>query len=142
MADQEGFAIKGNYADAGPSVVIEDDGRVGYAYFLSKGGAIVGDVWLYNRCKAPLSPEWIDRNKMPFANPTGFSNEDNIFEPPDAPGELDIRWSNSPSGPCARIYLRGLLIAELAEGLKPGFALAALKDGPLAMVLRAARDAD
>ncbi len=141
MEERKGFAIEGKYADAGPSVVIEDDGRVGYAYFLSKSGAIVGDVWLYNRCKAPLSPEWTDRSKTPFANPAGFTNKER-FEPPDTPGELDIRWANSPSGPRAGIYLRELLIAELAEGLKPGFALAASMDGPLAMVLRTAGDAD
>ena len=141
MTDQQGFAMRGNYADAGPSVVIEDNGRVGYAYFLSKSGAVVGDVWLYNRCKAPLSPEWIDRNKAPFANPVGFANEDNVFTLPESADELEIRWSNSTSVLRAGIYLRGLLIAELAEGLKPGFALAASKDGPLAMVLRVAGDA-
>ena len=33
--------------DGGRSVVLEDDGRVAYAYLLEKD-TIVSDVWLYN----------------------------------------------------------------------------------------------
>ena len=39
------------------SVVIEDDGRVAYAYLLHDD-EIVGDVWLYNHGPAPAEPEW------------------------------------------------------------------------------------
>src|SRR5437879_1011930 len=35
------------------SVLIEDNGRVGYAYLFDADGQICGDVWLYNRCSAP-----------------------------------------------------------------------------------------
>ncbi|ABQ33968.1 MAG: hypothetical protein EKK32_21005 [Bradyrhizobiaceae bacterium] len=39
------------------TIVVEDNGRVAYAYWLDAEGAIRGDVWLYNRCLACRSLE-------------------------------------------------------------------------------------
>ena len=65
-----GETVKFTASDGKCAIVIEDDGRVGYAYFLDSRGDICGDVWLYNRCPAPDVPEWHDPSGAPFANPS------------------------------------------------------------------------
>jgi hypothetical protein len=55
-------------------LTFEDDGKVAYAY-LKKDNEIVGDLWLYNRCKTPVKPEWKDKKNIPFANSKEYIGE-------------------------------------------------------------------
>jgi len=61
--------IERNNSGTGYSAIFEDDGKVAYAYRLDNG-KIVADVWLYNRAVAPEAPEWRDRSKAPFFEPS------------------------------------------------------------------------
>jgi len=123
---------------SGYSVIVEDDGRVCYGYSRSADGGMVADVWLYNRCKAPAEPEWGDRARAPFANPVDFAEDPVSFALPNDEAEIVIRWSNNENtNHSAEIILRGLIIGKLQVGKKPGWALAAVKDGPLAKALQA-----
>jgi len=129
------FVMKNDYSNSGPSVVIEDDGRVCYAYYLSSEGEILGDVWLYNRCAAPLEPEWNNSTQAPFANSRAYVREDIDFKLPLNHSDINLEWTQAEDRLEARIFIDQLLIGVVAEGLKPGFARAAAKDGPLARVL-------
>jgi hypothetical protein len=116
------------------SLVVEDDGRVPYAYLL-EGEDIIGDVWLYNRGEAPQLPERKKPGKMPIANLVGFAREEKV-----APMRLesDIKVDGdvgSGEVRAAHVWLHGSLWAILKPGLKPGWSRIALKDGPLAKVL-------
>lgn len=70
-----------------------DDGGVAYAYLLNEIGAIVDDVWLYNRCASPSEPEWKEPGKMPFANPVDFVKANEDFSP-----VKDISEAREPRG--------------------------------------------
>lgn len=122
--------------ETGYSVVFDDDGRVAYAYLLNEKEAIVGDVWLYNRCVSPSEPEWKDPEKMPFANPVGFVKDDINFSPVKDISEVEVQWESSSEGQVkANIFVSDELFAVLTEGAKPGWSLLAAKNGPLAKVL-------
>lgn len=122
-----------NDAESGLSVVIEDDGRVCYAYLLSPDRQIAGDVWLYNRCVAPKEPEWTDRTKAPFANPHSFVEDRQDFSLPIREAEITVEWlSDEQNKRLAEIFVHDFLIGRLQVGSKPGWARAAAKDGPLA----------
>jgi hypothetical protein len=137
MADLRTLMISDKDCASGCSLLIEDDGRVAYAYFLSPEDEIIGDVWLYNRCRAPLNPEWADKAKAPFANPLAFAHSSFGVELPEKESDFDIHWSRSEMNtPVADVYLRKVLIARLCAGAKPGWSIAAKKDGPLAKVLK------
>jgi len=69
------------------SVVIEDDGKVAYAYLLNKD-EIVSDVWLYNQRQTPEQPEWTEKSRMPFLNPRNYAKP--VFFTP-LTDERDIR---------------------------------------------------
>lgn len=117
------------------SVVIEDNGRVAYAYLL-QGNEIVGDVWLYNCTEAPDEPLWNDPNKAPYANPAGFAKA-RLISPAESGSDFEVKWSIVYGKlRYADIHLRDKLLARLAPGSKPGWCVLALKDGPLAKVLR------
>lgn len=81
--------------NSGYSVVLDDDGRVAYAYLLNKDGAIVSDVWLYNRCLPPSEPEWKNPEKMPFANPIGFVKAIQDFSPIQNISEVSVQLMQS-----------------------------------------------
>ena len=118
-------------SESGFSVVFEDDGKAAYGY-LRLGEDIVADEWLYNHGHPPREPRWNDPAMTPLANPVGFASEER-FEPITDPNQVQVRWA----GPgVADIYLRGTLHAKLEPGAKPGWSRLALKDGPLAKVLR------
>ena len=129
MGDSMSFSINRESSDGRYTLVIEDDGRVAYAY-LQEGNGIVSDVWLYNRCEPPAEPEWRDRTKMPFANPLGFGSE-NDLGPIESEADVNVRWE----GTTAQIEIHGLLWAILQSGDKPGRCRLALKNGPLAKLL-------
>ena len=130
------FFVTDRDSQSGASVVVEDDGRVCYAYFLSAAGEVLADVWLYNRCKAPAEPEWTDRERAPFANPSDFVLGAPDFELPETSTDIGFMWSRNERGEaCATILSRGRVVGKLHAGSKPGWARAAAKDGPLAKVL-------
>src|SRR5690242_16435335 len=53
---------------SGLTVILEDDGRVAYAY-LKSNGAIVADVWLYNVAEPPERNNWRDKTQLAFSEP-------------------------------------------------------------------------
>jgi hypothetical protein len=115
-------------------VVIEDDDRVCYAYLLSEEN-IVGDVWLYNRLPAPSKPEWRDPSKAPFANPSGFTTEEDAFFISDE-RNVNVKWvKHGETLEQVELFLDNRLLAVLAPGAKPGWCRNAKKSGPLARVL-------
>jgi len=120
---------------SGQVLVVDDDGRVAYAYLMAAYGKISSDVWLYNRCAAPMEPEWTSPENMPFANPVDYVNDDVEFTLPTHPSQLSAEWSMRGGKSFARIFVKGELVAELTDGAKPGWSLLAKKDGPLAKVL-------
>jgi hypothetical protein len=137
LAESIGFLRNDKDPESGCSVDVEDDGRVCYAYFLSPDGEIVGDVWLYNRCEAPIEPEWTDRTKTPYANPRGYAQNQPSFQLPQDENDVVIRWWRNEQGiRLADVLVRDLLIGRLGAAQKPGWARAAIRDGPLAKVLK------
>jgi hypothetical protein len=116
-------------------LLFEDDGRVAYAY-LYKGSEIIGDVWLYNVCPAPLEPEWKDRSKIPFANPKTFISN-RIIKPVSSQNELTVVWEKDENDNLliVLIYLRDELFAGIAPGSKPGWSKLSIKNGPLSKVM-------
>lgn len=112
-------------------LTFDDDGRVAYAY-LKHLDTIVGDVWIYNRCEAPDRPEWRDRTKSPFANPSAYTLPGGDRHDPVALGDIRVRWGPDDGHVTADIYIRGDLVASVGDGEKPGRSKFAAKDGPLA----------
>jgi hypothetical protein len=116
-------------ADSGMSVIIEDDGRVAYAY-LQQHGEIVADVWLYNVVATPEESTWTDKALMPFLNPRKYCTQEEFRRiTPDTQvacilvsGHVEIR-------------LEGELIARFRPGIKPGWSRLARISGPLAKPL-------
>ncbi|WP_284196150.1 hypothetical protein [Chitinimonas prasina] len=129
------FSIKLTSEDGDRSVVVDDDGRVAYAYLLDANGKICGDVWLYNRCAAPVDPEWTSPGNAPFANPMSYVRDVDGFEFPESGREISAEWMCRSDKYVVKIFLHGKNIAMLEDGAKPGLAYLAKKDGPLAKVL-------
>jgi len=122
--------------DGGLSLVVEDDGRVAYAY-LHRANEVVAHVWIYNRCPASSDPEWDDPSKLPFANSSEYMSEDGYVMGPVDRGDVVVTWESDESGadPVAYIYLFEDLVAVIGVGDKPGYARFAIKDNPLAQVM-------
>lgn len=119
----------------GYSVVIEDDNRVAYAY-LMRDKKIVGDVWLYNRGEPPNEPEWRDTSMMPFANAREYAREYSIQVIPDL-ASIVVSWLGSKDGlQKVELHVDNEIFAAIAPGARPGWSRNAIKDGPLAQVLR------
>jgi hypothetical protein len=112
----------------------EDDGKVAYAY-LKHDGEVVGDVWLYNRCPTPTSPEWKDRKKIPFANCVPYVRNGGRMTKAVLSKNVNVDWDDGANGPVAYIYLFGDLYGVVGIGDKPGYARFAAKDGPLGKVM-------
>ena len=70
------------------SVIIEDDGRVCYAYLYFKF-SVIGDVWMYNQSPSPIKTEWI-KDQMPFLNPIEFTGEGITTQPITKTDEFKI----------------------------------------------------
>jgi hypothetical protein len=137
-----GETVKFTAGDGKYAIVIEDDGRVGYAYLMDSRGEICGDVWLYNRCPAPDLPEWHDPSGAPFANPLAYVRSCTEFPFPNSSADIEIDWAREDGECLARIFIQKELVAVVKNGAKPGWALLAKKDGPLAKALNEARGAD
>jgi hypothetical protein len=131
-----GFTVRFPSADSKFSLVIDDDGRVGYAYLLDADGRICGDVWLYNRCSAPVEAEWSEREKAPFANPESYVDPRGMYSLPTSADDFSVEWRDQGKGIFeARIYIHRTLAGKLVTGAKPGWSAFARRDGPLARVL-------
>jgi hypothetical protein len=130
-----GKMLKFDLEGADYRLIFEDNGRVAYAY-LYKGSEIIGDVWLYNVCPAPLEPEWKDRSKIPFANPKTFISN-RIIKPVSSQNELTVVWEKDENDNLliVLIYLRDELFAGIAPGSKPGWSKLSIKNGPLSKVM-------
>jgi hypothetical protein len=113
------------------SVIIEDDGRVAYAY-MYWGEDIVGDVWLYNQAETPTQANW---DEIPSLNPAEYVNNNASISPITNDNEVRCEWTESPDGIIEiEILIRGQFIAGIAAGSKPGWSALVVKDGPLALV--------
>lgn len=112
--------------DSDMSVVIEDDGRVAYAYLLD-GEDMIGDVWLYNVSETPKSVDWRDRESMPFLNPREFCSSDRMPRLSDA-SDLQCAWLDDG----VQVLLDEQIVAVLAPGAKPGWSRYVVRPGPLA----------
>lgn len=111
------------------SVLLEDDGRVPYAYLL-EGDRIVGDVWLYNVGEDPVNADWDDRTKMLFRIPAEYCTaEASPRLTPDS--AIVCHWSEAG----VSISLGGIRWAVLKAGSKPGWSRKARIVGPLAKPL-------
>lgn len=115
--------------DGNRSVVLEDDGRVAYAYLL-EGDSVAGDVWLYNVGEDPDAVDWRDRSAMPFRNPARYCTGETLPRL-RADSEIDCSWSDQG----VTVSIDGSVWARLKKGSKPGWSRAARLDGPLARPL-------
>ncbi len=122
--------------NASYSVVIEDDGKVAYAYLFYQG-KIVGDVWLYNQSSTPLTTDWNRKKNMPFLNSSEFLKNSEEFELIATCQELKINciFFENSTLTAVEIFIRDRLIAILKPNEKPGWYTLVKKDGPLAKVI-------
>jgi hypothetical protein len=125
-----------NCGDGLHRCVVEDNGRVAYAYLIREG-KMIGDLWLYNQAETPIEPEWRDRTKMPFLNPIAFVDTSTMAQPLQSEDDLEAEWEVGADGVATRVrlYLYGCLYGVLAPAAKPGWSVAVVKDGPLAKLL-------
>lgn len=120
--------------DENYSVLIEDDGRVAYAYLLEYGD-LIGDVWLYNQDDAPTDSNWANQSS-PYLNPAEYLSKEAPIAPIKSENEIRCEWTETPGDSSVEvgIYMRDKFIASIASGTKPGWSALVVKDGPLALV--------
>ena len=109
------------------AVILEDDGRVAYAYLKDEGG-IVSDVWLYNVAPTPEKVDWRDETQMPFLNPKKFCKA----EPFSRMTEHSEIVCTERAGQ-VDVTVDGQLIARLQPNARPGWSRLAARSGPLAL---------
>ncbi len=115
-------------------LVVQDDGKVAYAYLLLRD-EIIGEVWLYNQHPSPHKPNWEDKARMPFLNPRAYVRPVR-FDPLRSANDIEVIWHEKGNDlHHAEVRLRGEQFALLWPGSKPGCSLLAAKDGPVANVL-------
>ncbi len=115
-----------------------DDCRTGYAYLHSER-KVVADVWLYNRSETPVVPDWDERGRMPmpYRNCARFAKPELVFALPESEDDINVRWIKDAAGRVGALVLfRNQVIGELFIGDMPGRSIMALKDGPVAHVMR------
>jgi hypothetical protein len=111
------------------AVVLEDDGKVAYAYLL-RDEKIVGDVWLYNVAPTPEDVDWTDRAQLPFLNPRRFCQE-GFFPRLTADAAVSCEWQENS----VDVALNEEVVARIMVGEKPGRSKLAAGHGPLARPL-------
>jgi hypothetical protein len=111
------------------AVVLEDDGRVAYAYLL-QDEVLVSDVWLYNAEPTPERVDWKDRSAMPFLNPRAFC-VDELTPRLREDAVIYCRWLPN----AVEVVIDDMLFARLEPGAKPGWSKLAARSGPLARPL-------
>jgi hypothetical protein len=120
------------HVDTGCSVVIDDDGRVAWAYLKSPDEQILADVWLYNVAPTPEVSDWADPAQAPFLNPSALA--DPLPQPlPESPDDLTVQWVVDGQLLLADVLLRGVLVARLSPGATPGWNVLATIAGPCAL---------
>jgi hypothetical protein len=135
----EGLMLNFHSPDKSALLTFEDNGKVAYAY-LKQNGKIVGDVWLYNRCPTPESPEWRNRDKIPFANSKEYVGENSRLEREVTDEDVLVDWEEDENGPVAYVYIYEDLYGVVGVGDKPGYARLAVKDSPIARVMEIDED--
>lgn len=119
--------------DENYAVLIEDDGRVAYAYLLAYGD-VVGDVWLYNQMPAPTNSNWHEQ-AMPYLNPAEYIDTKTTVSAIQDKSEIRCEWTESNDGLIeVAVWIRDKFIAQMESGSKPGWSVLVVKDGPLAQV--------
>lgn len=131
-----GFCVRFKSPEEKYEVEINDDGRVAYGYMFDPSGHICSDVWIYNRCIAPIEPEWYDRDRAPFANSAQFIVNDPGFMLPCSGNDFFVGWIVLNDHCSAEISINQHIVAVLVAGVKPGWAILARNDGPLAKALK------
>lgn len=117
--------------ESGCSLVIDDDGRVGWAYLLDPEHTIIADVWLYNRSVGEA--DWADLSQAPFPNPAEYARP---FDGPlPAEADFDVTWQVDGALLLVDVLVRGTLLARVSPGAQPGWNVLATRDGPLAQVM-------
>jgi hypothetical protein len=117
------------------SLIIDDDGKVSYAYLLD-GEKIIADVWLYNQAKTPDLTIGESLDEIPFLNTVEYVNENIIISPLSDPRDIFIKWEfKNDNLEQVSIFIRDQLSAILKPGSKPGWSICAKKDSRLAKVL-------
>jgi hypothetical protein len=111
------------------ALVLEDDGRVAYAYLLEHG-EIVGDVWLYNVGPAPETDEWKSGTDGPFLNTRRFCSSE-VVPRIREDSKVVCQWSDAG----VVVTIDGIVMARLAPGARPGWSRLAAHPGPLAKPL-------
>jgi hypothetical protein len=119
-----------HHPETGCSLVIDDDGRVAWAYLRGPDEDIIGDVWLYNRVACVEAPDWTDEAQAPFLNPPGLARA--LEGPLPGPADLSVRWTLDGPLLLADVLVRGVLLARLSPGSAPGWNVLALGAGPCA----------
>jgi hypothetical protein len=116
------------------SVIIEDDGRVAYAYLMNSN-AIIGDVWLYNQLETPMDNSWQDEDQQPpYLNSVEYTDNLLKVENGDVLEQVDVKWNIYGSVIEVLLEFRNGLKAKLCSGSRPGWTNNAKKEGPLAAV--------
>jgi hypothetical protein len=113
------------------SLIIEDDGRVSYAYLL-KDRDIISDVWLYNQQESPDNTNWTNRDEMPFLNPKEYLYEGKSIPPIESDSDVKLDWKYGDELYVVNVFIREERIAVLKPDLRPGFSIMVREDGPLA----------
>ena len=113
------------------SVIIEDNGRVSYAYLL-KLKNVIGDVWLYNKKENPDKVNWKCINEMPFLNPKEYIDFEKKISPIVESSDVHLSWKYSDDLEEVNIFIKNGLIAILKPQSCPGWSYFVKKDGPLA----------
>lgn len=129
VGKSDDLALRFDAPEGGRAVVLEDDGRVAYAYLLDDE-KIVADVWLYNVAPTPDEPEWRNPSRMPFLNPLGFCAP-HAFRL-SRQTSVECRWLGDGT---VEVVFDRVLFARLRHGSKPGWSRFAAQPGPLAKPL-------
>ncbi len=113
------FLAEHRHPETGCALVIDDDGRVAWAYLHAPEGDIIGDVWLYNRLPTPALADWSNPLLAPFLNAASHARALDQPPPTDAT-ELEVDWTVDGELLLADVHLRGVLLARLSPGCSPG----------------------
>ena len=116
------------------TLTFEDNGKVAYAY-LKDDGNIIGDVWLYNHTNIE-TPEWNDIKNIPFLNPEEYIDVKGIMQKSLTMHDVLVNWEKDGNMLVAYIYIFEDLYGVVGVGDKPGYARFAIKNGPLAKIMR------
>lgn len=117
------------------SIIIENDGRVAYAYLLDQD-SIIGDVWLYNQINTPNIVDWKDIEKAPFLNSLKYTKNDKSLISNRFIDSAKTFWNIHKTNVQVLIQFENGLKVILENGAKPGWSNNVFKDGPLAKLLK------